>query len=437
MISKHVDNFVATRLHITSEDLVNLERAIQGLQPQGQNTNKDDSTSAKNQESSNNKDEVDPESSEIHNQLRFTIPQGAEWNAISILKSIELEEKEKREQEQKRLNQQKMKEFLDKQVEEAHVRKMNERNDEIGYANEVRASTLKFEEEKRRKAKAVEDFHISEQIRFAKEMEEEKKKAQQDLLERQRIEQLELDRIAAIMQEERTVKQKKRAEEQRKNHLIIQENAENEKRKLLARQKEIEENEIIVKQYAAKLDLEARLREEAFQKRLSNLDRFAKWADEEGPLKHQREEEKKFEAMLLNEQLKRNEKEIEREKSDARKREERLRLIKMENKRQMDEKVQKHIDDKLADEQYARERKSDMDNFKNTQSQEFLSLKQKQANQRGALLKQMENRKTLHEDMNLNERQINADAIEKIVHDPHFHSRVCHRLRIGSANGSR
>jgi hypothetical protein len=69
--------------------------------------------------------------------------------------------------------------------------------------------------------------------------------------------------------------------------------------------------------YSQRLDAEDKARRDAFAKRMEKIDIMAKWSDE-GPLgKGRREEELKFEMMLLREQQAKEERDAKRELDDA------------------------------------------------------------------------------------------------------------------------
>lgn len=430
-----MDEFVTTRTNITSEDLLDLERAIQGfpsnLRSGGNMSASDDARALV--ESRNGKDEVDPESVDICDRIGAPIPKGIEWDAIGAFTNIRLEDKEKNEAELRRKNKIDLRKFLDLQVEEANARRQEDRNENKTYGNNLKRQAELYELEKQANQRRIQEHHRHEKELFEQRLEEERKEKQAELLRRQQSEQAELDRIARALAVEQKQRQDKKEQEAEKHRQILKENEENNVRKALARQKDIEENERIRLEYAAKLDAEQRAREAAFQKRIENLEKFAKWADEEGPLRQQREEELKLEILLQNEQRAREQREKKREEEESAERSRRNRLMKSENLRQIEDRHAQREVDKANDSEYARLKMEDVGKYRKEVQDDRVSLKQKQKKYGITLINQIQAKKAENEAMNDNERKINKDSLNTIVHDPHFHSRVFHRLRIGSA----
>lgn len=86
---------------------------------------------------------------------------------------------------------------------------------------------------------------------------------------------------------------------------------------LQAREDDKEENRMLAELYTKRLEAEDKARRDAFAKRMERIDMMAKWSDE-GPIgQGRREEELRFETMLLREQQAKEEREAKRELDDA------------------------------------------------------------------------------------------------------------------------
>lgn len=84
-----------------------------------------------------------------------------------------------------------------------------------------------------------------------------------------------------------------------------------------AREEEKEENRRLAELYTQRLEAEDKARRDAFNKRMEKIDAMAKWSDE-GPLgRGRREEEQRFELMLLREQQAKEARDAKRELDDA------------------------------------------------------------------------------------------------------------------------
>lgn len=448
-IVEYVDAFVSSKLKVTTDDLMNLERDIQsslgqtganGKWNEGQNGMKSENNGGSSENNANaTGTNNQPESRGANGASNdLTLPKGHEWEALMTYQSVIGEDKDKEEFLREKQKKIELRKSLDKQVEEAKRLKKKEYDADREYYQNITKDVEAFNDENKEKYHQLVAHHELERKKFDDLMKEERERKEADRLAKLEAEERDLARIRDAINKEKKYRQDKKEEEHRIHQMILLENEENDRRRAKQKLKEIEENGIIMKAYAAKLDAEERAREAAFKKRMDKLEQFTKWADEEGPGAKQREEERKFEEMLLNEQLKKEERDRQAEVDKAQARQNRLKMIAVENTRQIQQKEDERNRERAADVQYASEKMADVELYKKERKDERLRDKEMKNRYGQSLNDQMIHRKNHIDNMNDDERHLNKDALNTITHDPHFQSRVFHRLRIGgSKDGSR
>lgn len=436
-IEKCVNEFVTAKMDVTSEELINLENKIQGLLPSNHVSNKStESINPANDETRNENPEK-PETVNAIDPLYNPAIKDIEWDALQTLQNIKHEESQKKEWEKQREKKRQMRLLLDQQMKEASEIRRKIKQEDDDYFQHVTRNLEKFKLEEESNHKRIHDYQESERLRHKMYMEEERKRKEEELRKRQMEEQADLERIAKAMAYEQKLRQERKEEEARRHQAILKENEENNRRRALMRQKEIEENEEIMRQYAARLDAEAAAREAAFKKRMETLEKFAKWADDEGPGKAKREEERKFEELLLKEQQKKEEKDRQREIKEANDRLNRLRKMKEENLKQIEERTYQYKKEKESEHELSLKQQEETLKFKQQELEKQRQLKEQQKKQSKILKEQMTQRKQAWETMNDTERRLNSDDLRTLVSDNLLQSRVYHRLRLGSAQGKR
>lgn len=246
-----------------------------------------------------------------------------------------------------------------------------------------------------------------------------------------REEQADAARAAAALQREKDLIEQKKRAEAAAHQAILKENELNNQRKAEDIRKEHAMDRKLAKDYADRLDREEKARQEAFNKRLANLEKFAKWADEGPAGKGRREEERRVEELLLKEQLLKEERDKKREDDDKRAMLERQRLMTEQNLKLIAERERLAAEEREKDKEYAEKYKEIGDAHRQAERDRRRAQQNQQKRYGSALKDQMQStRKAQMETMTATERSINKDALNTIQFDPVFHSRVHHRLRM-------
>lgn len=211
---------------------------------------------------------------------------------------------------------------------------------------------------------------------------------------------------------------------------ILRENEENNKRRAEERKREQEMDIKLAQDYADRIEREDKARQAAFNKRLETLEKFTKWADEGPAGQARRAEEKRMEELLLKEQLRKEEKDRQREENDKKALLERQRLMTEYNLKLIEEHNQVAEAERERDRGFAEHYKEIGKAHKEAEKERRRARQEKQRQYGSILMDQMNADKSKHETMTATERSLNKDALNTIQFDPVFHSRVHHRLRM-------
>ena len=365
------------------------------------------------------------------------LPVGREWEALNMFQAYQAGIQDQKEKEAHKRKQRELKEALDRQVLEMKKRHEAEKNGDLDYLRYITSDMKKFNDENQAKLDKEHAKHAREKSFWEKQIAEDnlmRQKEREDLI---RQEQRDLRRMQQkVAEEQRKIKEKKDREAQIHRTIL----AENAKNKVIHQERmalEKEEDNRIMAEYAARLDAEEKRRQDAFNKRMTDLEKIVQLADD-GPVgKGRRDEEKREEELLLKQQLEREEAEARRERNDLQAKLERNRVMAAHNKQILEEqeraKKAAQASELVFSEHYKRvgkEHVADMNRCKQAEREKALR-------QRKVLQEQMDSKRRAAEDMNAVERSINHDTINGIREDLNFQSRLQHRVRMARGQGSR
>lgn len=303
IIESFVDEFVATREEsINSTELKRLENELrQIIAYRGTVVPK-----VKSKE----KIEVKEEIPEVVSSPKLSLPTDIAWKAMYAYQATLAEREERAIMEADRVKKSRLREELNRQMEVSRQIAKQQRADDVAFAKHVMEDVEKYKLEEDAKIK-VSLKKAEEQKRFREEQiieQDKRKQAEREAaLEHERANLEACQR--AIDREQEMLLEKKQFEIDRQKR-ILAENEEHRLYRLEQKRLEGEYDQKLMRDYAAKMDREAEERENAFAKRMANLEAFGSKFSNEGAGKIEKEEMLRQERLLLAEQAR-------KEKADA------------------------------------------------------------------------------------------------------------------------
>ena len=257
---------------------------------------------------------------------KLSIPTDIAWKAINAYQAALLEKEAKDKFQNDLIKKSKLREDLMKQMNASKEIEIQEKTKDVSYAARVLTDVERYKMEEAEKQRIIQEKaniqrkfreeQIADQARRRKDEEEAAR-----LHEQQRIEAIKRE----IERDQQNLQHKKLTEVERQKK-ILEENESLRLHRLEQKKKDAEYDQLLMRQYAEKMDREAEEREQAFSKRMSVLEKFATKFSQEGAGKVQKEEMIREERLLLAEQER-------KEKADAAEEKRRRELSK---KRQQD-----------------------------------------------------------------------------------------------------
>lgn len=438
-LEKLIVEFIASKAKITAEDLIEFEVHLSTMNapPPGEQQSsssaavRPSSKSANAAAASSNVGVQGSNGPETHTDLTASIPKGTEWMAINLYKTIEGDDAKRAKDEKTRQKQIEFKKTLDAQVLAMKKSKQDERLSDREYMQFVLSDLDRHNKEKEAKAAREHERHEQERRMWEAQIASER---QRRMDQKQEVTEEEQRRLAVIKEEmarDKARQQAKRDEEFRKHEAILRENEATKVLRQQQRERDLIEDAATMQLYAKRLDDEARKREEAFNARVENLAKFAKWADEGPAGKGVREENLRQEKQMLLEQRQKEEREKKREVDEARLRKERNVAMLRENKAK--------IERQRAIQESEKQKEIERAELFRQQNEEYRSeiaatrrkevSKQKEYN--SILDRQTASKKDALDEMSERERKLNADLL-KAATQPEVYARIQHRMRINS-----
>lgn len=439
-----VHKFVANKSQqINANDLTELENEVRALiqnrkRAKEQTVNLPDMNS--NPEVDDNKEGgVFGKTGNAHlDSSQGVLPKGREWEALNMFQAYQAGIKDVRDKEEQKRKQQELRAALDAQVLELRMRQDAEKNDDREYLKHVSKDLKRYNDERQAKLDEENAKHALQKSFWEKQMKEDNARHQREKEALIRQEQNDLKRMQRMLAEEQRQIQAKKDQQARMHQAILEENAKNKELHQARLMQERDEDNRVMKEYADRLDAEEKRRQDAFAKRMSDLEKIVQIADD-GPVgKGRRDQEKREEELLLKQQLAKDEADARRERDDWNAKMERNRVMAAHNKQLLEEQERAK--------QAAREKEMiHFERYKRANSEyQAEVIRNKQAEydkclrQRKVLQDQIDSKRRQEEDMNAVERSINHDTIDGIRKDSAFQGRLQHRIRMArGGNGSR
>lgn len=445
-----VHKFVSTKNQINAEDLSELENQVRTLM-QNRKKNKQDNSNLPGATSKPEEDDSknslfthSPSGTRLQpcqcdncliGKKCLVLPKGREWETLTMFQAYQAGIKDQTDKEASKRKQQELKAALDLQVLEAKMRYQSEKNEDREYLQYISNDLKKFNDENQAKLER-------ENAKYAREKSYWEKQIMEDNAMRQR----ENDHMLQMEKRDLRIMQQKIAEEERKkkekkdaeaalHRSILEENARNKRLHNERMLEERAEDNRVMEEYANRLDAEEKRRQDAFNKRMHDLERIVQMADD-GPVgKGRRDQERQEEELLLKQQLAKDEKDALRERNDIQAKLERNREMAAQNKKLLEEqdKIKKAEIEK--DKSYSEQFKRAGLEYKAQVIRDKKVHQEKRMRQRKVLQDQMDSKRRVEEDMNGVERSINYDTINHIRDDLTFQSRLQHRVRMARRHG--
>lgn len=449
-----VHKFLSTRSQINAKDLAELENQVREMMQERKKNNNQESNlpgmgnNSNNPENDENKTTLfthTPSGTRLQpcecancrvGKKCLVLPLGREWEALTMFQSYQAGIKEQNEKEAQKRKQQELKAALDKQVQEAKQRYESEKNEDKEYLQYICNDLKKFNDENQAKLEKENAKFARERTYWEKQIAEDIARHKREEEHMLRMEQRDLRRMQQKIAEEERKKKEKKDAEAAIHRAILEENARNKElhqERLLA---ERAEDNRVMEEYASRLDAEEKRRQDAFNKRMSDLAKIVQMADD-GPVgKGRREQERLEEELLLKQQLAKDEKDALRERTDLQAKMERNRIMAEHNKKLLEEQERLRKAEIEKDKAYSEKFKRAGKEYKEEIIRNRIAQQEKCLRQRKVLQDQIDNKRRLEEDMNANERSINKDTINHIRDDLTFQGRLQHRIRMARGQDS-
>lgn len=330
---------------------------------------------------------------------------GQEWALVQAFHAAKALEKEKRDQELKQQQKLNLRKTLEKQILEAREMKKKEEEEKKAQMQIVAEDVKAYKELEDKKVKELlkkhEDSRIINQIQVE---ETQRRRALEKEIAKMEA-KAELDRIEEVKRRDSEARQKQKEEDIRRRAEFFRANEEQKRLHELHRKEEHVKDEIAMQEYNLKMEREAAAREMNLKLRKEALDKIAEKFMNEGAGKKHKEDTLKEEQLLLKEQTKKAQADLEREQKIAIDKKRRLQEMK-----ELNEQVkQVHDKEKQLLKQQEREEK-----IRVTREIEKHRQQEQEQMQR-ALTKQLQYRDSLKEQIQLSSSaRLPKSAFDKV-----------------------
>lgn len=425
VIKRVVSSFLEKNQHITADDLKSLEKETQSAI-----ANAIEAAKVRGPASAKQIAETIAEPATISPRLP-TPPKGKEWQLMLAYQDLVAEEKVKKQQRDNWTKKQQFKNDLDEHVKMQQSMKESEKRDAVRYNQYINEDIVKFQQEESQKIQKTKEKYFEEKkIREEQILERQKRKAEE--IEQSKKEEAARNQAALdLIEREKQTLLEIKLRERKRQEAIAKENLENLQKLSERRKEEAAEDHRLMQMYAAKLDKEAKERETAFQRRLANLEAFAKKYHHEGAGKKEREDGLKFEALLVKEIQNKIQKDQEDEKLRLESKKNKELQAARENAKLLERKRQERENTRKNDELLARKYQSEASEYQQQLQMERLKHIEKQKKYRTMLDQHMTLRKM--EDINLTgmaekEKRINLPELKKMQQDKDLYLKVIRKI---------
>lgn len=305
IIESFVDEFVRSRDEtktINSSDLKRLENELRGIIGHGIAA----PPKVKSEEVLVAQEEVP----EVTAPPKLELESNIAWKAINAYEAA-IAERDATEARQKDYEKKsRLKSELQKQMDAAKQIQQIERRADVNYASNVLKDVDRYKEEEERKQNIlIEKAAVQKRFREEQIADQARRKEEDcDMMRQHELANLAACQAAIDADAQKNLERKQEGAERQRAML-----AENERLRLMRldqKQKDAEYDQMLMREYAAKMDREAAEREASFSKRMANQEAHAAKFANDGAGKVQREAQLREERMLLAEQER-------KEKADA------------------------------------------------------------------------------------------------------------------------
>lgn len=357
---------------------------------------------------------------------------GSEWQVINAYQLILSEEKSKQERELMRSKKMNFKKSLDDHIKESEKVNSKIENTEE-YVSKMLTDIEKYNLEEKLKFEKIRKKNADESALRQLQVVEKNKKLALEKEEMLLADKLRIERNLQLQKEEQAKIARIRKEKLDAQSIIQAENAENERLKQAQKLKDAEEDQLLMKAYADKLDRESEDRENAFKNRMLKDSKRGEKFENEGAGKAIREEQIKTERLLLKEQLLKAERDHNHEMKKLEDQKKRTQTQLMYNETMIEKKKAEIEKQRLQDIAYKEQALQNAEMFKKSEHDKYLESKRKQELYRdmlGLQVNDFNKRKVQHKGMDPIEKQINYSTLKEITEEPLVLSRVMHRMRL-------
>jgi hypothetical protein len=366
-------------------------------------------------------------------------PTGKEWQLIQVYQAIQDDEQDAQKREKQRRDKEVFRHALDSQISHSKHSRNLDGDDERRYVQHVHEDIASFHEEQQRKKEAMRRRYDEElRIRQAQIADQQRRLAEEKEKVRRMDERyLQLATEKAEL-EARNAKEAKQREYERQL-IITRENAENKRARELEKLVEAEMDQRLMREYAEKLDRESSTREKAFSRRMKEMEAHAMKFETEGPGKARREEQLRFEQMLIKEQTRKEEDDRKKDQHKIEERQRKMREALQENQRQLAKKQVTAEGDKLTDAQIKIRFKEEMEAYRRQLEDQKCQTREHQEHYRQELDKQVEEARRSDigmDGMGQAEKKINMSTLRELE-DPQVLGKVLHRLSLSKSRGGK
>jgi len=358
------------------------------------------------------------------------IPSGKEWVMLQGYQQVMGDEKAKEDIYRARKKKLDFKAALDDHVRKAREMKTND-SEEVNYYQHIMTDIEKWKSEEKAKADKI---HHKGQVQLEiqkKQILEKEARLAAEKKEHYDMQKKNLDRIAKeIKAEEEAVIAQRIARDE--DNLRIK--AANELNQVLQeeKRKELRQEDARLQREAIERSIrEEKVREEAFAKRMKEMEKYGAVFAEEGAGKAKREAEIRMEQLLLRDQQAKAANDIAKENAKKEASKERTREALLSNNIILEKKRREREQAAEDDKKYGQFFENEIARFREDEQNRKESLKNKQESYKKILDEHVKLRSQTDVNltgMDIGELKLNGDMIDKIKNDKSLYDRIQERL---------
>lgn len=446
LIVTAIEQFLENKVdHLTSDDLIELEKEIKRqLEVYRIEQRKiSDAKSSNNNASSSDelKQQQRPSTGNPLRSSRF-VPvneevKGREWAIINAYQTIVAEDRFTTEEEKKRNQKLNLRQNLDRQILEARMLKEKEKENEAKtWQNISRDMELHREEQQKKRELVLKKIEEERKIREQQVADLQKRKNEEKFSHIQR-EQESIERFATLKERELEAQKLKRQHDIEVRDILVRSNDEQKLLREKLRQLEMDEDARQMREYSMKLDREALDRDQAFQRRLVNIEKFKLVSEAADVARREREEEKILEERLLQAQMEREllaRQKEEKVKEDRRKRDQ---MVLHENERLRQNRTMQLTNEKFENETYSEKLRREQEEYQQYIKTEKEREYERKKKYNEELKAQMAAPKDRLETVTFTDKEavLNGILLKKAVEDEDLYQKVQYQLN-GTFSGT-